>query len=222
MDNFSKIISPILPFVSERIYQSLNGNKNSVHLEEYPKFKSKKTEKKLLENMENIREIISSGLKTRDKLQIGLKWPLAEAKIIADKKISKEFQKIIADQLNVKKLEIKSGNELSVNFDTIMTPELEAEGYAREISRKIQAFRKDLGFEKKQVIELQIVVGKDEQFKKILEMKKEFIKERTNTKRLSIVTTEKERFKKNIEFEIKDKKGIIGITEINPKNTTNR
>ncbi len=222
LNNFSKIISPILPFVSEKIYQSLNGNKNSVHLEKYPKFKSKKTEKKLLEDMKKIREIISSGLKTRDKIQIGLKWPLAEAKIITDKEISKEFQKIITNQLNVKKLEIKTGNELSVKFDTAITFELEAEGYAREISRKIQAFRKDLGFEKKQVIELQIVVGEDEQFKKILETEKEFIKERTNAKELFIVTTKKERFKKNIEFKIKDKEGVIGIIEINSENTTNR
>lgn len=212
LNNFSKIISPMLPFASEKIYQSLNGNKNSVHLEEYPKFKSKKAEKKLLEDMKNIREIISSGLKARDKLHIGLRWPLAKAKIISDKKISKEFQKIIEEQLNVKKIEIKTGKEISVEFDTAVTPELEAEGYARELSRQVQAFRKELGFEKKQSIKLQIIL-EDEQFKKILETKKEFIKERTNSKELFIVTTEKERFKKNIKFEIKDKRGVIGISE---------
>ena len=223
LNNFSKIISPILPFVSEKIYQSLNGNKNSVHLQEYPKLRLEESAKKLLEDMKNIREVISSGLKIRDKLQIGLKWPFAKAKIISNKKIGREFEELIKSQLNVKKIEIKKGNELSVEFDTTMTPELEAEGYAREISRQIQAFRKELGFEKKQVIELQIAVGKDEQLKKILGAEKEFIKERTNSKQLFIVTTiEKERFKKNIEFKIKDKRGIIGITEINVKNTTLR
>ncbi len=214
LNNFAKIISPILPFISEKIYQSLNGNENSAHLEEYPKLKLKASEKKLLDGMNDIRKIISSGLKTRDKLQIGLKWPLAKAEIIFDKKISKEFQKIIADQINVKKLEIKSGNELSVNFDIVMTPELEAEGYAREISRQIQAFRKELGLEKSDWINLQLIT--DEEFKKILEKEMEFIKERTNTKELFITADKniKERFKKNIEFKIKDKKGVIGIVDI--------
>ncbi len=212
LDNFSKIISPILPFVSEKIYQSFNGNKNSVHLEDYPKFKLKEAEKKLLENMKDVREIVSVGLKERDKLHIGLRWPLAKAKIITDKNISREFQKIIEEQLNVKNLDIKTGNEIAVELDAKLTPELEAEGYAREISRQIQAFRKELGFEKKQSIKLQIAVGEDEGFKKILETEKKFIKERTNAGEIFIVTTGKERFKKNIEFKIKDKKGVIGIS----------
>ena len=214
LDNFAKIISPILPFISEKIYQSLNGNENSVHLEEYPIFKSKKSEKKLLENMKNIREIISSGLKTRDKLQIGLKWPLAKAiiKLKNDLKLKRELLEIIKKQLNVKKLEITTGNELSVEFDTIMTPELESEGYAREISRKVQAFRKELGLEKNNWVNLQLIV--DEELKKILEKRIEFIKERTNSKILNI-TTEKERFKNNTEFKIKEKEGFIGIKIIN-------
>ena len=238
LNNFSKIISPILPFISEKIYQSLNGNECSVHLEEYPKFKSKKSENKLLDSMKNVREIISSGLKTRDKLQIGLKWPLAKAiiKLKKELKLKKEEQKtgnfltslssypqgykgksqtkelleLIKKQLNVKKLEITTGNELSVDFDTAMTPELEAEGYAREISRQIQAFRKELGLEKSDWINLQLIT--DEEFKKILEKKIEFIKERTNSKK--IIFESKERFKKNIEFKVKEKRGVIGIAEI--------
>src|SRR3989344_3560703 len=246
LNNFSKIISPILPFISEKIYQSLNGNECSVHLEEYPKFKSKKSGpkgvssgvNKLLDSMKDVREIISSGLKTRDKLQIGLKWPLAKAiiKLKKELKLKKEEQKtgnfltslssypqgykgksqtkelleLIKKQLNVKKLEITTGNELSVDFDTVMTPELEAEGYAREISRQIQAFRKELGLEKSDWINLQLIT--DEEFKKILEKKIEFIKERTNSKK--IIFESKERFKKNIEFKVKEKRGVIGIAEI--------
>ena len=71
---------------------------------------------------------------------------------------------LIKKQLNVKKLEITTGNELSVDFDTVMTPELEAEGYAREISRQIQAFRKELGLEKNNWVNLQLIV--DEELKK--------------------------------------------------------
>ena len=91
----------------------------------------------------------------------------------------------------------------------------------REISRKIQAFRKELGFEKNNEVNLQLIV--DEELKKILEKRIEFIKERTNTKELFIITEKdsKERFKKNIEFKIKEKRGTIGIA-VNIENTPDK
>ncbi len=117
---------------------------------------------------------------------------------------------LIAKQLNVKKIEIVSGKEIKVKLNTKMTPELEAEGYSREMSRKVQAFRKKLGLEKKD--EIKLVIFTDDEFKKILEKQKEFIQKKTNSKKLDIVTTKKERFKNKTDFEIKDKKGEIMIT----------
>jgi len=73
-----------------------------------------------------------------------------------------------------------------------------------------KAFRKELGLEKSDWINLQLIT--DEEFKKILEKKIEFIKERTNSKK--IIFESKERFKKNIEFKVKEKRGVIGIAEI--------
>ncbi|MEK6844990.1 MAG: isoleucine--tRNA ligase, partial [Nanoarchaeota archaeon] len=165
-ENILKMFSIICPFAAENLYKETFG-KESVHLESWSKADEKVIDKKLEKEFDSILKIIEAGLAERDKAQIGLKWPIAKAEITFDKKISKEFQKIIVDQLNVKKLEITTGNELSVNFDTAMTPELEAEGYAREISRQIQAFRKKLGLEKSDWINLQLIV--DEEFKKILE-----------------------------------------------------
>ena len=147
----------------------------------------------------------------RDKNQIGLKWPLSEARIKLDGGIYTKLEEVIKSQLNIKEIKIdyvQAGEELSIKLDTKLTPELEAEGYARVISRKVQSFRKDLGLEKNQKIELQLIVEDD--FKKILESKSEFIKERTNSKELFFATGE-ERFKKNIEFKVKDKKGVIGV-----------
>ena len=103
---------------------------------------------------------------------------------------------------------------MSVNFNTMSTPELEAEGYARELSRKIQAFRKKLGLDKKDLVETIIIT--DDKFKKILEKQGEFdLKSKTNSKTFEIVTTNKERFKNKCEFKIKDKKGEIAIRTTN-------
>ena len=215
LNEFSKIVAPILPFVSEKIYQSINGEKKSVHLDDYPRFNKKDIDEKILMKMSVVRDIVSSGLKERDKAGIGLKWPLAEATVIYYKPIKdKKFNDIIKQQLNVKDIEFllgdpQGGNELRVELDTKQTPELEAEGYAREMSRLVQDFRKKLGLQKKDTIELSIIT--DDGFKNILKKQESFIKERTNSKNLEISTSSKERFKNKTEFTIKDKRGLIAI-----------
>ena len=113
------------------------------------------------------------------------------------------------EQLNVKKIEWKKSKdtEFEVKLDTKTTPELESEGYARELSRQIQAFRKDLGLEKKDKIKVQIITDKNTV--KILEKQKNFLQERNNAKELVIATTAKEIFKNKVEFSIKGKRGGI-------------
>ncbi len=217
LEEFSKIIAPILPFVSERIFLTLNGGKDSVHLENYPKYEKKKVDEELLAEMKQAREIVSMGLRIRDQSQIGLKWPLGKAIVyMKNRKNISKFENLIKDQLNVKELEFKSpaekypdGGIIQVDLDTEITPELEAEGYARELARQIQAFRKELKLEKKD--EINLTIETSEEFAKVLEKNKKFISERTNSKKVDFVTTHKEKFKNSVDFTIKDKRGMIGI-----------
>jgi len=215
--NLIKLCAPMIPFLTEKVWQELREKKivkeESVHLCGWPKVESGKIDKKLETEIENTLLIIEKGLGQRDKLHIGLKWPLAKAIISAPhSELNKPLQEIIKSQLNVKNVEIKSGKEISVELDTEMTPELEAEGYARELSRQIQSFRKNLGLQKKDKVETSIIV--DDEFKKVLEKQKKFIKERTNSKKLEFVTTGKERFKNKTDLKIKDKKGWIAIVKL--------
>ena len=159
-------------------------------------------------------KIIEAGLAARDKLQIGLKWPLASAKIKIEEELDEIFYELIKSQLNVKKIIFRSGKELEIELDSKMNLELEAEGYAREISRNIQAFRKTLGLEKQDKIHLYIF--SDDKFIKILEKNKSFISERTNSEKLEFFSEEpKETFKNINEFKIKDKRGKLVIITTN-------
>jgi len=211
--NTLKMLSITCPFISESLYLKLKENyklkEESVHLYEWPKADKKKINKKLEEEFESAFLIIEKGLAERDKEKIGLRWPLAKANISFEGKISKDLVKIIEKQLNVKAIKLKKSKELSIKFDTKLTPKLEAEGYAREMSRKVQAFRRNLGLQKKDLVETTITT--DEKFKKILELEKDFLKERTNSKTLNIVTTTKERFKNKANFKIKNRRGYIGV-----------
>ncbi|MDP3026362.1 MAG: class I tRNA ligase family protein, partial [Nanoarchaeota archaeon] len=213
-----KMFSIICPFLTEKIWQELKENKivkeESVHLCNWPKFESKLINKKLEEDFSSILRIIEKGLYARDKAQIGLKWPLAKAKITTNNSIDKELQNLISAQLNIKKIEVeikKDIKEISVELDTKMTPELEAEGYAREISRKVQDSRKKAGLVKIDKINLNIIV--DDDFKRIIEKQIDFIAGRTNSKKI-LVNADEKSYKNKFEDKIKGRYLKILFTKI--------
>jgi hypothetical protein len=94
-----------------------------------------------------------------------------------------------------------------------MTPELEAEGYAREISRKVQAARKKVGLVKGDRIKLGIEV--DGKLAEMLAKFKEFesfIKERTGSKVVSVGKLEK--YKERFEEKVKGNGIGIGFEKV--------
>ncbi len=206
-----KVIAPIMPFITEKIWQELREKKivkeESIHLSELPKFDAEKIDKKLEAMFEAAFEVITKGLAERDKEKIGLRWPLAKAIITLTSTLdpSNHLREIIARQLNVKEVELKLGNEFSVKLDTKSTPELESEGYARELARKIQSERKSRGMKKGDLIELKVYAS--DELIKMLKTYLNFLKERTNSKKIEFLKTGSS--KKAISFEVKDKK--IGI-----------
>ncbi len=183
LETVSKLLAPYAPYISDVIYS--NFDKKSVYLSSWPKFDKKKIDKKLEKEFSEIIKIIELGLAERDTVQIGLKWPLGKAILYHPKKLNKELIEIVSRQLNVKKIELKNSNEIKVKLDTKITPELEAEGFAREISRKIQAERKNAGMKKEELIKLKIFAEK----KDLLMIEKEIslIKTRTNSSTIEIL-----------------------------------
>ncbi len=147
LDSLSKVIAPITPFIAEEIYQSLrktNYTKNiSVHLEEWPKHNDSLIDEKLHEEMKKVREIISVALEERNKAGIAVRQPLKKV-IVSNAHIDKKFFDIVLDELNVKEVELIEG-EFSVKLDTHLTKELLLEGAARDLMRKLNESRKELG-----------------------------------------------------------------------------
>jgi isoleucyl-tRNA synthetase len=212
-----KMFSTICPLVTESIWQQLRKaeivKEESVHLSSWPEYDDKLIDLKLEEQFESAMKVIEAGLFARDKAQIGLKWPLAKAEVTCENPVSKEIQEIIMNQLNVKKITLKKGKELKVELDTKMTPELEAEGYAREISRKVQALRKTSSLVKENLIDLVVVV--DEKLKKLVEPQKDMIKDRTNSKKIEITTkAPAKKFQAETKDKIKEKEVSIYFNKI--------
>ncbi|MEM3405732.1 MAG: isoleucine--tRNA ligase [Candidatus Pacearchaeota archaeon] len=210
-----KLFAPIIPFLTEKIWQELKNKKivkeESIHLTNFPKINNKLINKKIEKEFLLAKKIIEIVLRERDKEKTGLKWPLSKAiiKIKKEDSLSKDIINILLRYLNIKKIEILRGEELSVDLDTKITPELESEGYAREITRRIQEERKKAGLIKKDFIELKIQLSKNLFYK--LKNFEKFIKEKVNAKKILIT---KENLLEGIEFNIKEEKIKIYFKKI--------
>jgi isoleucyl-tRNA synthetase len=198
-----KMFSPIVPFMTDHLFRQMGQKEESVHLSEWPKFDPKKIDERLESEFELTMRILEKGFAERDKAGIGLRWPLSKAVVKSSVILNKELEEVIKNQLNVKKLEVEKvkDKEILVELNTSMTPELEAEGYTRELARKIQAERKNAKLKKGDMISLEI--STESKVKKMLERHLGFLKERTNSKEIKFV----DKIDKNgMELKIKDEK----------------
>lgn len=141
------VMAPVTPFVTELMFQNLDGKGESVHLQPWPVFDEGHTDPALEEKMDYVRKIVSEGHSLRKESNIPVRQPLKECQIINAKfQIEEEYIGLIKEELNVKEVIVKTGEgELTVTLDMTSTPELEAEGKARELIRGIQRLRKEKG-----------------------------------------------------------------------------
>jgi len=154
---FTILISPFIPFISEKVYQILKQDNqkgyDSVHLEimDFDSIHLSETETQILEKMKQDRKIISEALNLRTKSQISLRQPLG---YVYSKNII-NFEEIFKEELNIKEIsyevrEFKSKVESedgSLILDIEITQELADEKIIREFTRSIQDMRKNLGLQ---------------------------------------------------------------------------
>jgi len=168
LSEFSKILAPFAPFVAEAIYKNLKSLPcrqtgqilnlkfcESVHLEKWPNLDKKLIDKKLINSMVEIRRIASLALELRTKAGIKVRQPLSELRIKdLELRNKKELLKILADEINVKKVIFDSKIKQEIELDIKITPELKTEGLLREAARAIQDLRKEAGLLPKDKINL--------------------------------------------------------------------
>ncbi|MBS3097591.1 isoleucine--tRNA ligase [Candidatus Woesearchaeota archaeon] len=266
-----KLFAPIVPFITEAIYQNLKEEfglkEESIHLFEWPVSETKLVDKKLEENMDIVSSIVQNALAAREKIQLGVRWPLKEIVVVSsDKRVVDAVEKlmpIISIQMNVKEVIVKDklagvksvvkadfkqigpdfgskapkiiaklasesaetilkhiekegkfgldidGEKINIVKEHLIvtrevpypyeeTPfrgglvylnkerneELEAEGYAREVMRRVQALRKKAGLQKADRISLFLKV--DEDLEEMLKKWEKQIQEKVGADKIKI------------------------------------
>jgi len=163
--NFTKVLAPFMPMSAESFYQKLNGAKDSIHLEDWPKYEESLIDQEILKNMDLARQLVEAGLSLRDEADIKVRQPLQKLQYKI-KKFEPELESIIAEELNVKEVEnqkqiqeqenfkIKSVGDVQVALDVALTEELKQEGLVRELTRKINNLRRKKGLTPKDLVGL--------------------------------------------------------------------
>ena len=179
---------------SQFMIESLKPNYSTIG----PKFKEKSKEVITLissMNKDKLHNNIAINGKITIELQ-GKKYNLTK----------KDFEVIESEKENIAKTETE---EISLFLDTKLTPELESEGLAREIVRRIQSMRKELNLDVEDKIQTQIKI--DSEKIKLLKNWENYIKEETRSK--DLIFTEKPSGKIIKKWQIDEILAEIGITK---------
>lgn len=156
---FSKVSAPMTPFISELIYTNLT-KEESVHLANWPKSKEiSKKDKDILYGMSTVRKVAEKIHAKRKELNIPVRQPLQKLIVFYpyDERLWELGKDVLSDEVNVKEIEfmwfedVEKDKNLKEYFkegfylDTTITPELKEEADTRDLIRKVQAARKELG-----------------------------------------------------------------------------
>jgi len=136
----AQVMAPVMPFFAEQLFQGVKheDDAESVHLTAWPV--GGEIDQEVLEQMTATRSVVSSVLEARVKAQVKVRQPIAE---VQGPELSTHMQQVVLDEVNAKQYVTAD----TVSIDTVITPELQAEGDSRDFIRAVQDMRKKAGLE---------------------------------------------------------------------------
>ncbi len=142
------VAAPIVPFITEEIYQNLRSDNmpESVHLADYPVEDSSLRDNDLEQKMAITRQAVSMGRALRSMHNYKIRQPLKAIYLVTrdstEKKVLREMEDIIREELNVKDVLFKENEEDLVVYSA--KPNYKALGkklgkHMKSVAKKIEA-----------------------------------------------------------------------------------
>jgi isoleucyl-tRNA synthetase len=211
--------NPATPFLSEALYQTVykeldDSLPETVNLESWPTPDKNLEDAALEEDFEILLQALPIMYSARQNAQLKRRWPLAKAVVVGPKKVQDAIQKLEALFLelgNIKAVEYAddlpevdsegwataSEGETQVLLDKIRDDSLEGEGLMRDLARRIQALRKELGFSPTDIVK---AVHVAELKPKDIELLNPFLAEMQDLVRAKKVQVHEERVEVNADW----------------------
>ncbi|MDR2144465.1 MAG: isoleucine--tRNA ligase, partial [Treponema sp.] len=117
------VASPFMPFTTEAIWRNLrqDGDKESVHLEDFPVPREERRDRALEFKMASVRHAVSMGRALRSQYNIKVRQPLKTVELVTknpdEKKVLFEMEDIIREELNVKNVVFRNNEEDLVEYE---------------------------------------------------------------------------------------------------------
>ena len=154
--DFIKVMAPIIPFITEKIYENLSSFdsnlENSIHLVDFPQPDENYMDSDLINEIDTVIKIVSMGRSARNKANIKIRQPLGELVVHSNKTIITivENNKLeILEELNIKNLKIISDSSSLVKF--VIKPNFQLLG--KRFGDKMNDINKLIGdFDKKNLL----------------------------------------------------------------------
>ena len=120
---YIKVMSPVIPFLTEDIYQNLivRVDKNapkSIHLTDFPKYEKETENLQLMTDIDTVKNIVNLGRSIRNKANIKIRQPLKNIKIFIENISSsiKKYDHQILEELNIKEIQYVNNAEEIVDY----------------------------------------------------------------------------------------------------------
>ncbi|MCJ7735017.1 MAG: class I tRNA ligase family protein, partial [Anaerolineales bacterium] len=146
----SRALAPVLPFLTEEIYQNLVRSvypaaRESIHHTLWPLVDSNAIDQKLIDQMKLARETASQGLSARSNAGIKVRQPLSKVLVYVKEgraELDDELVEIIQDELNVKGLEFVQDSDSLLEYVVLPDNKLLGPKYGQDFPKAKEALAK--------------------------------------------------------------------------------
>jgi len=118
-----QVASPFMPFTTDAIWQNIRSSYDpeSVHLTDFPAAKNERRDSDLEFRMAAVQHAVSMGRALRSQYNIKVRQPLKSVEMVTknqeEKKVLREMEEIIREELNVKELIFRENEEELVEYE---------------------------------------------------------------------------------------------------------
>jgi isoleucyl-tRNA synthetase len=185
------LFNPITPYLCEALYQKVyrrleHNLPETVNLESWPTPDERMRDKAAEDDFKTLFSVVSLVYAARQSAKLKRRWPLSKMAVVADQKVCralKDSEDLFLELTNVKSAEYAealpanasgenwaSASEANVQvvLDTARDEKLLGEGLMRDLARRIQSLRKELGYMPTDVLNAVYVADLDEESIRLL------------------------------------------------------
>ncbi|WP_216207799.1 isoleucine--tRNA ligase [Amycolatopsis aidingensis] len=133
--------APLLPLTTEAVWRGLTGGR-SVHLTDWPGSTCLPADPKLVTAMDRVRQVCSSALSLRKANKLRVRLPLSRLLVAAeDAELLREFTDIIAEEVNVKAVELTTDVAAHGGFEVAVNARAAGPRLGKDVQKVIKAVK---------------------------------------------------------------------------------